>query len=445
MAVFEDDCLGEVRILALLVIIPVAVEREHDVRVLLDGAGLTEVGQHRALILARLVGTRQLRQADDRNIELLGHDLEHAAHVGDGLRAALIRPAVAAAGRLHELQIVDDDKAKIRDAAALGVHVRNGQRRVVVDADIRRADGRGRGADAPPLVRRELAGQKLLAVDQTLAREQARRELLARHFEREHRNRLAGRLADVQGNVERKARLAHAGTGRDEDELARVQTENRLIQIRQAGGKAGDAPAAARRLGEVCIHALDDHADWLQAADIASLPERIDLALGRLEHGVRSAGTLKDHGVDLIGRRVQIAQQRLIAHDGRVLEHVRSRGRDLHDLHEVLLRRVLVHTADLHLLEHRDRVHALPVGEHGEDGVKNIAVGLNIKFVGLDLFDHVRDAARVDEHRTDDCLLRRSGMGRLSAQQLLHDGSLPRLRAVYFSSMTSTWIVPVTS
>ena len=284
-----------------------------------------------------------------------------------------------------------------------------------------------------------------MAVDQALAREQARRELLARHFEREHRNRLAGRLADVQGNVERKARLAHAGTGRDEDELARVQTENRLIQIRQAGGKAGDAPAAARRLGEVCIHALDDHADWLQAADIASLPERIDLALGRLEHGVRSAGTLKDHGVDLIGRRVQIAQQRLIAHDGRVLEHVRSRGRDLHDLHEVLLRRVLVHTADLHLLEHRDRVHALPVGEHGEDGVKDIAVGLNIKFVGLDLFDHVRDAARVDEHRTDDCLLRRSGMGRLSAQQLLHDGSLPRLRAVYFSSMTSTWIVPVTS
>ena len=86
VAVFEDDCLGEVRILALLVIIPVAVEREHDVRVLLDGAGLTEVGQHRALVLARLVGTRQLRQADDRNIELLGHDLEHAAHVGDGLR-----------------------------------------------------------------------------------------------------------------------------------------------------------------------------------------------------------------------------------------------------------------------------------------------------------------------------------------------------------------------
>ena len=352
---------------------------------------------------------------------------------------------MAAAGRLHELQIVDDDKAKIRDAAALGVHVRNGQRRVVVDADIRRADGRGRGADAPPLVRRELAGQELLAVDQALTREQARRELLARHFEREHRDRLAGRLADVQGNVERKARLAHAGTGRDEDELARVQTENRLIQIRQAGGKAGDAPAAARRLGEVCIHALDDHADRLQAANIASLPERIDLALGRLEHGVRSAGTLKDHGVDLIGRRVQVAQQRLIAHDGRVLEHVRRRGRDLHDLHEVLLRRVLVHTADLHLLEHRDRVHALPVGEHGEDGIKDIAVGLNIKFVGLDLFDHVRDAARVDEHRTDDCLLRRSGMGRLSAQQLLHDGSLPRLRAVYFSSMTSTWIVPVTS
>ena len=249
----------------------------------------------------------------------------------------------------------------------------------------------------------------------------------------------------MQRDVERKARLAHAGTRGDEDQLARVQTEDGLVQIRQTGRQTGDAAAAARRLGEVCVHALDDHADWLKTADVAPLTQRIDLALGRLKHGVRTARTLKDHGVDLIGRCVQIAQQRLIAHDGRVLEHVRRRGRDLHDLHEVLLRRVLEHAAHLHLFEHRDRVHALPIGEHGEDGVKNVAVGLNIKFVGLDLLDHIRDAARVDEHRTDDCLLRRSGMGRLSAKQLLHDGSLPRLRAVYFSSMTSTWIVPVTS
>ena len=249
----------------------------------------------------------------------------------------------------------------------------------------------------------------------------------------------------MQRDVERKARLAHAGARGDEDQLARVQAEDRLVQIRQTGRQTGDAAAAARRLGEVCVHALDDHADRLQAADIASLPQRIDLALGRLEHGVRTARAFKDHGVDLIGRGVQIAQQCLIAHDGRVLEHVRRRGRDLHDLHEILLGRILEHAAHLHLFEHRDRVHALPVGEHGEDGVKNIAVGLNIKFVGLDLLDHIRDAARVDEHRADDCLLRRSGMGRLSAKQLLHDGSLPRLRAVYLSSMTSTWIVPVTS
>ena len=79
---------------------------------------------------------------------------------------------MTAAGRLHELQVVDDDKAEVRDAAALGVHVRNGERRIVVDADIGRADGRGRSADAPPLVRRELAGQQLLTVDQTLTRQQ---------------------------------------------------------------------------------------------------------------------------------------------------------------------------------------------------------------------------------------------------------------------------------
>ena len=182
-----------------------------------------------------------------------------------------------------------------------------------------------------------------------------------------------------------------------------------------------------------------------QPADNAVLPERIDLLFAEIEHipGLARAG---GRGLDrFLAHGDNVAEQRLVAHDGGVFEHVRRRGRDLHDLHEILLGRILEHAAHLHLLEHRDRVYALPVGEHGEDGVKNIAVGLNIKFVGLDLLDHIRDAARVDEHRADDCLLRRSGMGRLSAKQLLHDGSLPRLRAVYLSSMTSTWIVPVTS
>ena len=43
VAVFEDDRLGQVRVFALFVVLPVAVEREHDVRVLLDGTGFTQV------------------------------------------------------------------------------------------------------------------------------------------------------------------------------------------------------------------------------------------------------------------------------------------------------------------------------------------------------------------------------------------------------------------
>ena len=118
VAVLGDDALGNVVLFGILVVIVVAVEKEHDVRVLLDGAGFTQIREHRALILARFVGTRELRQADDRNVELLGHDLEHTAHVGNRLRAALVRPAVTAAGRLHELQVVNDDEAEVRDATA---------------------------------------------------------------------------------------------------------------------------------------------------------------------------------------------------------------------------------------------------------------------------------------------------------------------------------------
>ena len=247
----------------------------------------------------------------------------------------------------------------------------------------------------------------------------------------------------MQRDVQRHAGLAHTGTRSDQDQFTSVQAEDGFVQIGQAGRQTGDAPAAARRLRQARIHALDHHGHRLQAADIASLPQGIDLPLRRFEHGVRLAGAFEDHIVDLVRRDVQVAQQRLVAHDCRVLEHVCRRRRNLHDLHQILLRGVLaVYAAHLHLLQHGDGVDALPVGEHGEDRVKNVAVRLNIKFVGLDLVDHIRDAGRVDQHRADDRLLRRGGVGRLSAKQLLHDVCLPW---DYLSSMTSTLTVPVIS
>ena len=175
------------------------------------------------------------------------------------------------------------------------------------------------------------------------------------------------------------------------------------------------------------VDPLDDHGDRLQSADIAALPELIDLALRRFEHGIGLARSLSHEGLDLIGCLLQIAQQRLIAHDGGVLEHVRRRGREVHDLHEIRLRRPLAeHAAHLHLIHDGDGVDLLAEGEHAEDRLKDLAVGLDIKFFCPHLVDDVRHAGGIDQHGADDRLLGGSVMGGLSSQKFFHSGILSK-------------------
>ena len=60
----------------LLQIIFLAEDEHHDVGVLLDRAGFAQVRQLRALVVAAFDLTRQLRQRDDRHVQLLGQRLE---------------------------------------------------------------------------------------------------------------------------------------------------------------------------------------------------------------------------------------------------------------------------------------------------------------------------------------------------------------------------------
>ena len=188
-------------------------------------------------------------------------------------------------------------------------------------------------------------------------------------------------------------------------------------------------------------HGLHHGGDGHQPADAAALAQRVDAALGGLEHGVGLARALVDHLVDLVGGLAQTAQQRPVAHDGRVLEHVRRGGRDAHDLGQVLLAVVLIHAADLHLVQHRDRVDRLRVREHGVDRLVNAAVEREIELVRLQLFQHLRHAPGVDEHGADDRLLRRGGVGHLPAQQFIHEPYPLASQA----SMTRRLILPLVS
>src|SRR5699024_6842425 len=72
VAVLGDD---EVRLAGaggLLLVVVLAVDEQDEVGVLLDRARLAQVAHHRGLVLALLAAAVQLRDRDDRHLDLLG-------------------------------------------------------------------------------------------------------------------------------------------------------------------------------------------------------------------------------------------------------------------------------------------------------------------------------------------------------------------------------------
>ena len=85
-----EDHLGEtLRVGLLAVVVLVAVDEEDEVGVLLDRAGLAEVGEDRALVLALLDGARELGERDDRHVEVAGEHLQRARDLRDLLHPVL--------------------------------------------------------------------------------------------------------------------------------------------------------------------------------------------------------------------------------------------------------------------------------------------------------------------------------------------------------------------
>ena len=421
MAVLGHDALGDVLLRCILIIVVLAVE-EHDlVRVLLDGAGFAQIGQQRALVLAALVRTGQLRQAKHGHVQLLGHDLQRAGDVRNDLLAVFT--AVAAAARAdHELEIVDDDKAEIIKAAALGVHLRNGQRRIVVHADVRLRKRRGRDADLAPLLHRQLARDELLVVHKALVGDQARDELLLRHFEREKRHGLLRVLfRDVQRNVQCHGSLAHAGSGRQQHEVGAVEAIDELVKIAQAGGQARNVAAGLRQLLQAVEDLQQHRADVLERLVRVAAPQGIDALFRSFQDLLRRADALVDRLDDAGGRLGQIAQQRLVMDDLRIALDVRGRRRDLHELHEIFCGAFFVINAPgAHFIEHGDRVDDLRIAEHLVHRLIDLAVRLQVKILRADDADDVADAAAVNEHGAKHRLLGLLRMRRLPCQQVFH-------------------------
>src|SRR5712691_13483106 len=121
VALLADDDLGQAAVLVGGLVLLLAVDEHHDVRVLLEAAALPKVRELRPLLRAGFGRARELAERDHGHAQLLGQALERPAARRDFLLS--VRHSTRAR---HELQVVDDDEgeAVLRlQPAALRAHL----------------------------------------------------------------------------------------------------------------------------------------------------------------------------------------------------------------------------------------------------------------------------------------------------------------------------------
>src|ERR671934_528631 len=79
----DDDLGPALRLLLVRKVHLVAIDEKDHIGVLLDRPRLAQVRHHRPTVVTLLDGARQLRQSDNRHLELLGERLERARYFRD--------------------------------------------------------------------------------------------------------------------------------------------------------------------------------------------------------------------------------------------------------------------------------------------------------------------------------------------------------------------------
>ena len=144
---------------------------------------------------------------------------------------------------MHQLQIVHEDAAdavRALEPPGLGPELQRRQGRGVIDVD------RGLGRDPAGLhqllivLGAEHPFADELGIDAAVAAQEPLGQLLLAHFQREDRQRDLFDDPDVLGDIQRQARLAHAGPAGDDDHLALLQAAGLVIQLVISRRQPGD-------------------------------------------------------------------------------------------------------------------------------------------------------------------------------------------------------------
>ena len=433
------DDLGDARegVAALvfedLVILRAVDEADH-VRVLLDGARLTQVGQLRALpldALARLHATVELREGDDGDVQLLGQPFERAR---DGAHLLLTATEVHAAG-VHQLEVVDEDALDLvlaHEAPRLGAKLEDGEARGVVDVDWRVVKVLDLVLQLLPLVLLQSAALDLLARQLADVHDEAVHELHVAHLKREHGHGHLERDGHIAGHGEHEGRLTHRGAGGDDDEVGVLPPGRDLVQVGKAGGQSAEALLPVGCPLEQLARLLDDGVDLHGLVADVLLRDAEKLALGLLHELFDLDRLVVGLALDLACVADQFAGQELLGHDLRVTLEVSCAAHVLGQLGDVERPADRLQVAVfLQLIDDGQHVDGVLARGQIDDGLIDLPVCPFVEALGLERFVDLKKGVLFEHERTEDSLFQVARLRLESAhvRDLYDDGLLAR-RAV---------------
>ena len=401
------------------------MDEHNHVGVLLDGAGIAQVGQRGTLVFTVGVGAGQLGAGDQRHLQLQRDGLELAADFGN-LQLAAFHLAVG----MHQAQVVHHDQVKAlvhHQAAAAGAQLGGRDTRSIVDKDAavgHRADG---ARQAHPVIARQRALADALHVDLRVRAEQTQSDLFAGHFQREHRHGLAAVQRRITGHVHRQRGLAHGGARAQDDQLAAVEAGQQLIQRREARRHAGDAPLELGQLLNAGVGIVQHVLDGLQSLAGRAVHHDIENGLFRMAEGLLQGILL---GItllrDLLGGLDELSQRGLFRHDADIRFDVGRRGHILHQAQQVLgTARAFKGAAPGQFAVQRDEVNGLLLPVEGDHRVEDLLVLGLVEILRQEGFCGLEDGVAVLQHCAKDALLRFDAIGRRHALVLGHLRSPP--------------------
>ena len=207
------------------------------------------------------------------------------------------------------------------------------------------------------------------------------------------------------GRVER-LRLPHAGPRRQDHQVARLEAAGQAVEVGEAGGDAGDLLLALVELLDGLEGGLDDLADVHEGGLRLLLGDGEDAPLGVVEELPHFAGLLVALRGDGVGGLDHAARERLLVHDGRVVDEVRGRGDQLvEQVDEVLAPDRLVRSQGGQLVLEGDAVDGLAAGREGAHGLEHLAMRVAVEVLGLEQLEDLVERGVVEQNSAQDAPL----------------------------------------